>query len=101
MSLVQTHLFDSVLRFTHLHSYLAVVFHINATSRFPYWLSVAGTSPRFASIWKPLQIPIASLSSWANARTCSLRLFFIRFESAFPAPVSSPYEKPPGIASIW
>lgn len=101
MSRVQMHLFDSVFKFTHRHSYLAVVFHIKATSRFPYCLFVAGTSPRFASIWKPLQIPIASLSSCAKARICSSILFLILFESAFPAPVSSPYEKPPGIARIW
>ena len=86
---------------THRHSNLAVLFHINADSRSPYWFLVAGTRPKFAMIWNPLQTPIMSLSSCAKAVISSWRLFLILFEIAFPAPVSSPYENPPGNAMIW
>ena len=60
-----------------------------------------GVRPRLARIWQPLQIPIVSVSRSTNLTRSSMRASLIFCAKALPEPVSSPYEKPPGMARIW
>ena len=73
MSFVQMHFCEVFFKWTQRHSSLAFVLCIRAVWRVPYLLFAVGVRPKFIKIWKPLQIPIMSLSFCANERIFSLR----------------------------